>query len=481
MAGFQFTPDPTQPEGFGPREEFVFSPDAPTEQTKALEKPVFEEGSLGDRVTTQLKGRLQNVEESSKMMAEDEQTLLEAFTQTVGQGLMAYNDAVSETTWEILGSMPYADSLDWLDDYIESKADHLMSTDTAKEIFDYYNNMDPRAQKNLDAAFNIGLSWMPIKSKVGSALTKAGEKKERKQVSQYVLDQTPTAQSNRNKELGRPPSEQRVTNHENKIVNTVLSVKGVGATTPRNKMLGTLNREISRIDQDIKKSLLASNITVPKGVLTLRLKKVLSNFKKENPEYATKHLKGGVEKVLDAYYAANKKYTGKAHELLKLRRDFDDKIRTLFEADIHAGNNAQRKVVAAIRDELNDLMQAAAPDDQIRAGMQRMHYLMLGRDNVSLNMVKDKSTTTRAKAYIEHHPFAVGGVATGTGIAGQIAENPVASELLTLFGGGALAAYGLSRPPVMKGLGATATAVNPERSMIVDALNAPLQEQPEEQ
>lgn len=481
MAGFQFTPDFEQPEGFGPRDEFVFTPDAPTEQPPELEKPMFEEGSLGDRITGQLKGRLENVEESAKMMAEDEQTYLEAFAQTVGQGLMAYNDAVSETTWEILGSLPYADSLDWLGDYIESKSDALMSTDTAKEIFDYYNNMDPRAQKNLDAAFNIGLSWMPMKSKVGGAITKAAHKSEKKQVAQYVLDQTPNAQSARNKELGMSPEMQTMHNMENKIVNTALTVKGVGATTPRPKMISLFNREISRLGQDIKKSLFNSNLTVPKGVLTLRLKKVISQFKKDNPEYATKHLKGGVDKVLDAYYAANKGYTGKAHELLKLRRDFDDKIKTLFEADIHAGSNAQRKVVAAIRNELNDLMQAAAPNDQIRAGMQRQHYLMLARDNVSLNMVKDKSTTTRAKAYVEHHPFAVGGIATGTGMAGQIAENPMLAEGLSLLGLGGLGAYAVTRPPVAKTLGASISAINPERSMLVDALNAPLQEQPEEQ
>ena len=76
-----FVPDEVQPEelsGFTPDADVPFVED--TQQPKELDKPMFEEGSLGNRIQTQLQSRVDNVEESSRMMAEDEQTYLDTST-----------------------------------------------------------------------------------------------------------------------------------------------------------------------------------------------------------------------------------------------------------------------------------------------------------------------------------------------------------------------------------------------------------------
>jgi len=477
-----FVPDEVQPEGltgFTPDSDIPFVPD-PT-QPEQPEQPMFPEGSLGDRITTQLRSRLENTEESVEMMVQDEQTLAEAFAQTVGQGLMAGNEAVSESVLAFLSTMDVTGTLDFLGEYIESGADTIMSTDTAQYLYNSYRAMDPRTQKNLDAAFNIGLSLVPMKGKISKQLIESGVNAEKKELGKYVLDQSIDAKAARNGELGMERIQQTVTNREDTLLNTILTVKGVGASKPRKQLMTSLNKEIARLGKDIRTELKKSNIYIPKGTMTKRINARLAQFRKDNPEYANKHLTGTVKKAFDAYIAANRKakYTGRPEELLEVRRAFDDISQTYFNVDWTAGDSASRRVLAVIREELNQMVQETAPDAAIRQAMARQHNIMMAKDNLKYNMVAEKSIANKVVAKAEHHPYVVGGALTGGGMVSNLAG----SEAMGIGLGALGAGYAVSRPPVRKYLGLTmdTLGVTPVRSMLADAANETVLRQEEQE
>lgn len=468
-----FTPDEKQPEGLGFTPDVGFTPDAAKAQPEELKEPTFEEGSFGNRVSTALQGRLENTQESARMMAEDEQTYLEAAAQGFGQVIMGYNDVVSESVLEVLDTMTPDAAQDWLGEYIDAGADHLMSTETAQSLFNEYMSLDPRARKNLDAAVNIGLAVIPMKTRMGKKLYEAGKKSEKNSLGRYLLDQGTSAKAARNAEMGMDKARQNVLNREDAVLNTALSVKGVSSSTPRPKMMAALNTEVARLGTDIKKALAGSTMRVPKGTVTKRVNSRLVQFMNENPQYRTKHLQGTVKKALDAYLAANKKYTGKPSELLDVRRQFDKTIDDFFKADIYNGNDTSRRVVAAIRDELNTIIQETAPDAKIRDAMQRQHHIMIAKDNLAFNMATEKSAASKVVAKVEHHPFLVGGALTGTGAASSMMNSELLGAGGLLLGG----SYIATRPSVMKATGAVVDKGNLSKSLLVNMLNEQMQEQ----
>ncbi len=436
--------------------------------------------SFTGRVQSQLKQRLSNVEESAEMMANDEQTYLEATAQGFGQVLMAGNDVVSEGILEILSTLTPDGAEEFLKEQLAAGTEKLIDTDTAKYLYGAYQNLSPRARKDLDAAANIGMSLIPMSSKVGKTLKSAGFAKEKKSLGKYLLDQSPLAQKARNAELGMERGAQTVLNREDAILNTALSIKGIDSSTPRKKMMGALNTEVARLGADIRKSLASVPLTVPKGAVTRRLNTALANFRQAYPEYAGKDLSHIVDKVKRAYLAANKTYTGRPEELLDVRRKFDKVIERFFNKDVHAGDHTSRPVVAALRNELNQIMQEVAPDAQIRAAMQRQHHALTAKDNLAFNMVMETSTADKLLSKIEHHPYFVAGAVGGGGMGSQFLTGPLGEALgvgAGLFGTG----YAVTRPSVLKTAGSTMETVKPAKSLLIDALNQQAPQAQEEQ
>ena len=467
-------------------QEVGFSPLPPEATQEPAPEPFFPEGSLGSNIGNALGERIENVEESTKRMAEEEQTYLETAAQGFGQVLMAGNDVVSETILGVLSDMTPDGAQAWLKEQIDTGSDALLDTNTAKYLYSAYSELSPRARADLDAAANIGLSLIPMSSRVGKTLKAAGERSEKASLGRYLLDQSASAKKARNAELGMDPKMQTVHNRESDVLNTALTIKGITASTPRKKMMSALNAEVSRLGRDIKTALTNVPFTVPKGTVTRRMNKILSEFKQANPEYAGKDLKHVVDKVQRAYLAANKKYTGRPEELLEVRRKFDKVIDRFFGKDVHGGDHTSRPAVAALRNELNAIMQEVAPDAQIRAAMQRQYHALTAKDNLAFNMVMEKSGVDKALAKIEHHPYFVTGALTGTGMGSQLMSGGVAGEVLGLGAGMLGVGYAATRPSVMKGAGATLETVKPAKSLLVDMLNQQgqnfaNQEQPQEQ
>jgi hypothetical protein len=475
-----FVPDEVQPEelsGFTPDTDVPFVEDV--KQPEELQEPMFAEGTLGANIGAALKGRLENTEQAAKRMAEDEQTYLETAAQGFGQVLMAGNDVVSETILGVLSGMTPDAAETWLKEQIDTGADALMDTNTAKYLYEAYSNLSDRARADIDAAANIGMSLIPMSSKTGKALKAAGERSEKSSLGRYLLDQSAAAKKARNAELGMDPKMQTVHNREDAVLNTALTIKGITASTPRKKMMTALNAEVARLGTGIKKALAGSPLTIPKGTVTRRMSSALAEFKKANPEYSGQDLKHIGEKVKRAYLAANKSYTGRPEDLLEVRRKFDKVIERFFGKDVHAGDHTSRPVVAALRNELNAIMQEAAPDAKIRSAMQRQHHAMTAKDNLAFNMVMEKSGTDKVLAKIEHHPYFVTGALTGTGMGAQLMQGGAASEVLGLGAGMLGVGYGVTRPPVLKGAGEVLETTKPAKSLLVDMLNQQAQRQEE--
>lgn len=465
-----FVPDTVQPAGLSaetPDSDVPtgFEPDV--EQTPDLQEPMFEEGSLGDRISTKVRARLDNAQDSTRMMMEDEQTFLEAAAQEWGQVLMAGNDTVSETILSALSGMTPDGAEEWLKEQIDTGAEALMSTDTAKDLYQMYRSLEPRTRKNLEAAGNIGLSFLPMKSRVGTKLTEMGAKGEKASLGRYLLGQGTSARKARIAEEGMDPSRQTIRNRESSILNTALTIKGVTASTPRPKMMAALNTEVARLGTDIKKALSQVPTKIPKGTVTLTVNRALSEFKKANPEFASKDLKHIVEKVSRAYLSANKTYNGRPEDLLRVRREFDEIAKKVFKDDILAGNDVASEVLYVVRNTMNQMMQNVAPDAKIRAAMQRQHHALIAKDNLSLNMAMEKNLGDKLISKMEHHPFFVGGVLSGTGVGGQLMGSEATGVAAGLLGAG----YVATRPSVQKAAGATLSTVKPTKSLLVDMLN----------
>lgn len=437
------------------------------------EQPMFPEGSLGATIGEDLQGRVSNVQESARMMAENEQTYLEAAAQGFGQVLMGFNDVVSDTALEILSTLTTDEAESWLKEQINTGAEKLMDTNTAQALYNLYRGLDDRGRKDIDAAVNIGLSMLPMKSKIGSKLMEAGVAAEKKSLGRYLLDQSPLAKKARLAEEGMEKAAQTTLNREDAILNTVMSIKGITDSTPRKKMMVALNTEVARLGVDIKRALSQVEARVPKGTVTRRLNTALAEFKQAHPEYAGKDLKHIVEKVQRAYLASNKKYNGRPEELLEVRKTFDRVVERFFGKDVHAGDHTSRPVVAHLRNELNKIMQEVAPDAKIRDGMQRQHHALIAKDNLAFNMAMEKSPVDKALAKIEHHPFMVGGLISGTGMGANLLQ----SEALGVAAGTAGLGYLATKPSVLKGAGATLEATKPAKSLLVDMLTEYQQQQ----
>jgi hypothetical protein len=294
-----------------------------------------------------------------------------------------------------------------------------------------------------------------------------GKKGEKASLGRYLLGQGASSRKARIAEEGMDPARQTIRNREDAVLNTALTIKGIAASTPRPKMMAALNTEVARLGTDIKKALGQVQTKIPKGTVTLTVNRALSEFKKANPEFASKDLKHIVEKVSRAYLSANKKYDGRPEDLLRVRREFDEIAKKVFKDDILAGNDVASEALYVVRNTLNQMMQNVAPDAKIRAAMQRQHHALIAKDNLATNIAMEKNLGDKLISKLEHHPFLVGGALSGGGLGGQLMGSEATGVAAGLLGAG----YVATRPSVQKAVGTTLSTVKPTKSLLVDMLN----------
>jgi adenylate kinase family enzyme len=424
------------------------------------------------RVGSGLQKRIDAVGESTKAYLNNEITYPEAVLSSFGNAFGALFDTVGETAMSILSTLTPDEAEEWLKEQIAAGAGSVMKTKTAQDLLKAYKGLSPRVRDNIANSVNVGFGIAPLKSTVGKALTKSGMDAKKSTLSKYVLSQTPNAKQARIAEKGLERPMQTVLNREDAILNTVLSIKGISESTSRPKIMSALNGEVARLSSGITKALKDVPTLVPKGAVNQRISTRMTEFVKNNPEFIGKDLKPTYEKVVRAYQTALNKYNGKPQELLQLRRDFDKVVEKFFKKDVHAGDDVSREVVSQIRNELNQIMQDIAPNDQIKAAMQRQHHALMAKENLGYNMAREGSTVDKMLTKIEHHPMFTTSLLTGSGIASKA----MGSEALGVGLGTLGAGYALSRPAVRTGAGAVLENAPVGRSMIMDM--AGQQEQP---
>lgn len=420
------------------------------------EKPVAApepESTMATRFAGQVEQRLEDTQQASEMYDRGEISFPEFALEGVGNAAGIFLDAVSEVVGTALSEVTPQNWKDFLEETVAAGGTALMETEAAKEALEVYNAIPERGKMAIESGLNIvgAVTTVPGAKKAGKALVKSAEKTEKKSLAEKVLGQGVTAKEKRAAEIGLPVERQTTINFEDRVLDTVLSVKGVKGSTSPQKIMGAINREAARIQNKINKNLSRIETVVPKSSVNTRVFQAYQEFANKNPLFASKSMRPKTLRVFEAYNNALKNYDGSAMGLLNLRREFDKNVDNLFSADIHAGDDAHRELVALVRNNLNDMVESLAPDDQVKALLKRQHRLLIAKSELKTNIAKSKSKVEKAVDYVSSHPFLVGGALSGGtgGLLGSVISAPLAGPA-AMAGVGL---YGATRPAVRRAAG----------------------------
>lgn len=446
-----------------PPEATVLPPEPaimPVEPTTEPSAPNFVE-----RVGTQLGERIENVERGSEMYTAGEISYPEFALYGLGNSFGALADVIGESAFTLISTMLPDQAEEFLKEQIVAGGTKLMDTETAQAALEFYGALSPRQKDLLQNSLETTLGAIPG-GQWGKSLTAKAMRQDKAKLTNVVLDTSTGAKQKRALESGMPKNRQFTLNNEEDILNTVLSL-GVSGSTKPGEIVARLNREVNRLGDDINKSLMRSRTRVPEQSVKQVVDQKITQFITDNPIYETGNLSNQIKRAQEALDASLKLYDGTPTGLLKLRRDFDNNINTVFAKDVHAGDSASREIALQMRNALNDITQSVAPDDDIRAMMRRQHLALLARENTSRHIANQTQSNMVQKAVnlVERHPFAAASVAQGGGMFTQIPEG------LGVTAATALGAYGLTRAPALRAMGNVANTVPIGRGLLYGAIN----------
>jgi hypothetical protein len=442
--GFSLIDNDTAPEGFTP-----------------VKKPDIDPDSLLGRVGEKIGKRVEKVERSSKMYSEGDITYPEFALRGLGFAYGSLFDTVGEGVMSILAALTPDEAEEFLQEQISSGVSQLMSTDTAKEMLSFYKELTPRQKDNIGDIFDVAMAGMP-KTGVAQKLTKSGIEGDKRQLAKSVLSNSTAAKEARMGEFKLPKNMQKVARREDQIVNTVLSLAGITGSTSRKKLMGAINQETVRLTNQVKQSLAKQKMSMPKQSLNTTVSKAFNDLLEQKTLYKNKKFKNLRQDILDSYKNALEKYDGKPESLLQLRKDFDNNVKTTLGKDVHATDTAARDMTAAIRDSLNNTLEAIAPDEQIKAAMRRQHNLILAKQNLKANMAREGSQIDKAISFVNQHPFMTAGALGGSGVYSRI----LGSEPFAVGLTGAAGIYGATRPATRRVLGAAGETLPVKQGML---------------
>ena len=485
--------DPTETAAPAAPEAPLGTPDTdmPTPQNMAMpagltSTPVQppQDPNMLERLGDKLGQRVEKVQRGSEMYSAGEISYPEFAMRGLSFGVGALYDTVGEGLMTVMGELTPDSLEDFLKEQIAAGGTKLMSTDLAQDALNVWNSMSQREKDNWADVGNIASFLLPgtavtknakiPKGGVGAGIKASAIKSEKKALGNLVLDNSPLAVKARHKELGRDLAKQTVTNRENDVLNTVLSIKGVSASSSRKKIMESLNTEVDRLSGQIKGALSKTDKPVSIQTLNTKIDEGIDLFLKNNPEYTSaKLLPDLTPRINEAIDLALQKFNGKPSSLVDVRREFDRLVEASFQKDIFAGDHVSRPLVSAIRNSMNDAMQALAPDSQIKAAMRRQHHAMVAADNLAYNMATKPTLAQKVAEFPQRHPYLSLGAAGGTGALPGILN----TELGVLGALGATAAYGASRPAVRRIAGTALEPLPVTRGLLTGAAQAGQEEQ----
>lgn len=437
------------PQGF----KEVTRPSQPVEEPSAdvptgfapMGQPSPNDPDFLERLGSKLGRRVERVERGTKAYEAGDISYPELVTYGLSFGIGALYDTVGEGVLTLLSEMTPDSAEEYLEEAIAAGGTKLLETETAQQALEIYNSLDQTEKDRLANFTDIGLAMIPGGNRVGQSVKQSGINAEKKIVGKYVLNQSYNANKRRASEAGLPKARQTARNLDDSVLNTVISIPGISSSSSREQIMKALNKELARLGQNVRKGLQDSKFTMPKAVVKNQLLKEANDFMKQNPIFASKSMQGTVKKVNEAIDTVLKNYSGKPIDLLRLRQEFDEAIETLFKKDIHAGDDASRQLVAAMRNRMNSMMEELVPDAALRAQMRRQHHILLAKDNLSYNMSREPKWWATAARKIEQHPMLTLGAATG---GGGMFGNLLGSEVAGVAALGAAGLYGITRPGV---------------------------------
>lgn len=463
---------PDLPPGFvlNPPVDLPGDPPPPAGFEQATPPDINPESFLG-RVGEQIGQRIDKVSRASEEYKVGGITYPEFALRGLAGVYGAIFDTVGEGVMSILSTLTPDEAEDFLKEQIAAGGTALMNTETAQEALQAWQALPQRTRDNIGDLGVVATGMLP-KGKAGAALSDSAVASTKKKISDYVLNQSVNAKKARAAEMGLPKTLQNTLNREEAILNTVVSIPGVTASASREKVMGALNKEIGRLGTQVRTALEKAPTRVPKASVNKQITQSVREFIQANPEFATKQLRPAVEKVMTAYQTATKGYTGKPSELLKLRQDFDKIVEKLFRKDVHAGDDVSRELVATIRNQMNNMMEAVAPDDNVKALMRRQHHAMLAKENVAFSMAVEPKLVKQVLQKLEQHPILTASALGGGGMLSKLmGSEPLGVGLAT-----GAAAYGLSRPAVRGVAGAALSGLPVARGTAFGAADT-MQEQ----
>lgn len=441
--------------------------DVPTPENLApagatpVEQPDIDPDSFFGRVGEKIGKRIEKVERGSEMYSEGEISYPEFALRGLGFAYGSLWDTIGEAGMTVLKELTPDAAEDFLAEQIAAGGTTIMNTEQAQKALALYQGLDQRSKDNIGDIFDVALGALP-KSKVGKTLMESGIKADKAKLSKAVLSQTDSVKKARAVEEGLPKNMQSTLNREDAILNTVLGLPGVSGSSSRKKIMSALNKHIGVMGERIRKSLRQSDVIIPPQSVNTQVTKAFADFVRSNPEYATKHMKGSIAKIQDAYRVAFRDFKGKPEELLEMRQRFDKITEKLFKKDLHAGDDASRELVANVRNSINTIMEGVAPDEQIKAAMRSQHHALMARETLGYNIAKEGSLISQAIDTVSRHPFMAISGAMGTGAVARLAG----SEAGAIGAAGLGAAYGLTQPIVRKAAGAALDTVPVGRGML---------------
>jgi len=311
--------------------------------------------------------RGQELAQTEKDYQEGKINTPEYILQTAGKGVFGTAADVAGETFMAGAKMLTPEFLERRVPEVAAKAaGGVMSSEEWKWAKNHWDELSPRARKNLESALNIGFGVAAFAGKVptqgvGKKMSVKGMAMRRERIAKQVIPDTPTARMKRaeNPQLAAA---------QDRMVNTLMNTKGVSHKNKPLENWTAVNKELDRIDGELMKGLNKwTDAPFPRQVIQSKVTRALDDLKKKDPGvYNDPQFKNLYERMDNLLFDPKNGYIQPnmtPKELLRARRKLDNALRKLSKNEdgkifIEAGG--QGDIIRQYRQALNDMVDSSA-------------------------------------------------------------------------------------------------------------------------
>lgn len=394
-----FTPYKVSPTGFTPvkplNEPEKFPSEAPTEVKQSLLQRL--QGSLGERA--------QNVEGIMQRQESGKQGLASSALQFAGQGAAGVFDVVGDVAQPITSRIGQTK----IGQAAKSVAGTVAQTKPVQNTiqkYDQWKKANPEAAYNLEAVVNIG-SLVPgaktgqaglktagkVAGKTAGVLEKSAIKSEAKSLQKFAGElvkpiQTKAikeSQVSRTTETGRGILKRSVvqpTTQEVRSAEAISRVPGINSSKTMQQNYNAVQTHNRTLAQGLDESIAKRGFLVPRKESVAKLRQAAKELESSptivgDAEKTAQKLIQGMEKFLN-------EEPGTGQGVLNARKKYDEWVRSqkpkAFDA---ASENAFTTANREIRQAMNDLLEAKAPDLEVKKSLAEQSSLYRAMDTIA--------------------------------------------------------------------------------------------------